>query len=715
MIARDEELILSDLRELCSSQGFVHAIAYFCFRDVMVHFSGYMTPADLNRHPGHERLIRTEISTLIGYMARAKISYAYPGSEVVQVYIDQAQALLLELHHALGKPFEVCFKESLGEPNPKNPFTLGPVLREPIFYGGEAAYVHQYRDLSLKKFEQDNEWLKSHMGFTIQEAVAVSSAVIKALELDYQERVRVLRTTPFTDWDVTTLFAFTSNRVIELTGLERSTVESVLSAFTFSHEDRNDSFFNLNDFNLTNAKPLLQKGPDEYVLFNPYSLAEALYESPFFWMMSDRSYMARAAQHRGEFTERFCRERLELVFGSLNVYSGVNIFESKSTIVGEIDVLVIFGNRAIVLQAKSKTLTIEARKGNEGQIQDDFKKSVKDAYNQGLDCARLLTNRAMKFFDSEAKEIDIPETIKEIHIFCVVSDNYPALSFQVDQFLEPVADGPILMPLVMDVFTLDAMTEMLQSPLQFLSYIRRRVDYTGKITAMHELTILSYHLKKNLWLDDGMDVVWLADEISSYLDVAMMVRRDGVKGKATPDGILTRFLSTPFDRLIQSIEQSPASGLIDLGFLLLSLGEDAIREFNSGINLVSKLARQDHRHHDFSIGIGDAKSGITLHCNDDAAEISEPRLRRHCVRRKYLQKADSWYGLWIRPADCAPRGCLVLDEAWTFDSALEEISRRPIQMGTSLRMLTPAGIKKVGRNAPCPCGSGSKFKKCCGS
>ncbi len=27
----------------------------------------------------------------------------------------------------------------------------------------------------------------------------------------------------------------------------------------------------------------------------------------------------------------------------------------------------------------------------------------------------------------------------------------------------------------------------------------------------------------------------------------------------------------------------------------------------------------------------------------------------------------------------------------------------------------PARAAKVGRNAPCPCGSGRKFKKCCGS
>lgn len=27
----------------------------------------------------------------------------------------------------------------------------------------------------------------------------------------------------------------------------------------------------------------------------------------------------------------------------------------------------------------------------------------------------------------------------------------------------------------------------------------------------------------------------------------------------------------------------------------------------------------------------------------------------------------------------------------------------------------PTGAPKIGRNAPCPCGSGRKFKKCCGA
>ena len=34
--------------------------------------------------------------------------------------------------------------------------------------------------------------------------------------------------------------------------------------------------------------------------------------------------------------------------------------------------------------------------------------------------------------------------------------------------------------------------------------------------------------------------------------------------------------------------------------------------------------------------------------------------------------------------------------------------------GPSAKRRTVKGIEKIGRNAPCPCGSGKKYKKCCG-
>ena len=84
-------------------------------------------------------------------------------------------------------------------------------------------------------------------------------------------------------------------------------------------------------------------------------------------------------KHRGEFTENFSAERLKSVFGKDRVFTNIDIVDSKKSKAGEIDVLVVFANRAIILQAKSKKLTIAARKGNVNCLQSDFKKAIQES------------------------------------------------------------------------------------------------------------------------------------------------------------------------------------------------------------------------------------------------------------------------------------------------------------------------------------------------
>jgi hypothetical protein len=105
---------------------------------------------------------------------------------------------------------------------------------------------------------------------------------------------------------------------------------------------------------------------------------------------------------------------------------------------------------------------------------------------------------------------------------------------------------------------------MLPSPLRFLSYVNRRSSYAERLIATHESVILSYHLKHNLWVEKDVDMLMLEDDLSAELDVAMAVRRDGVTGPRTPDGILTRLASTALGRMA-AIEARPEPGVIDFG------------------------------------------------------------------------------------------------------------------------------------------------------
>jgi hypothetical protein len=145
-----------------------------------------------------------------------------------------------------------------------------------------------------------------------------------------------MATLPPEQWTFLPGFTFGEGEVAERSGLPVATVRAILDAFTLPPAEKNQGFRAIDDFNFANATPLVKIG-GEYVLFQSYSLAEALYDSPFYWMVVDKQYSPKAMQHRGRFTEAFCQERLELVFGKSRVHANVDIFESRATKAGEID------------------------------------------------------------------------------------------------------------------------------------------------------------------------------------------------------------------------------------------------------------------------------------------------------------------------------------------------------------------------------------------
>lgn len=167
-------------------------------------------------------------------------------------------------------------------------------------------------------------------------------------------------------------------------GFPIAQVHAFLEAFTIKGE--NEQFQSVGDFNSVSAFPIFRIDDETLVLLQTYGIYESLYESPFYWMMADKAYAATAAQHRGTFTESFVARRLARTFGDQRVHKNVLLSQGKGKTTGEIDVLVVFGDRLIIVQAKSKRLTLEARRGNDGQLRKDFAGAIQDSYDQAWSC-----------------------------------------------------------------------------------------------------------------------------------------------------------------------------------------------------------------------------------------------------------------------------------------------------------------------------------------
>lgn len=716
--ARSETEIFSDLQTLCGSPGYIHATAYFCWRDNLIRFAGdQITEDDVQHQYSREQLLRSEMSTLIGLMAKGDIDLSIPKPSNLQNYIDQSEALLHEMHMSLQKPWLASFEAMARNPSKANridPFSTAEGLREPIFYGGESAYNFQYEELALKKYRADNDWLRSRVGFAIEEACIVAR---KLGDLQMQKlldlREAMLKLHP-DQWTFLPGFVFAANELEEPTGLSLEKIERILMAFTVDLEKANASFSSLSAFNETNATPIIKAIDGSYILLQHYSLLEALYEAPFFWMTGDKIYAATASKNRGAFAEQFLADRLTHVFGTKHVFQNVDIYKGKDRFT-EADVLVLYGDRAIVVQAKSKRLTIEARKGNDLQLKDDFKKAIHDAYDQALLCSEALLDEEFRFVSPTGDVIGFPKRPTKIFPVCAVSDHFPALAAQARQFLRIRATENVQPPIITDVFFLDVLTEILETPLQFLNYLALRAQFDKQLLVSQELTTLGYHLKQNLWLDKKYDMVNLGDDFTSSLDIAMSARRLGVSGERTPKGILTRFDGTPVGRLISEFEASAIPELVGLGMLFLQLGSDTAKHLNRGIGRLVRSAADDGQQYDMSVPSDADRPGFTIHVSCLPEEVARERLSTHCRVRKYEAKADVWYGLILAPGTGDIRAALAIEEKWKADADMEKaLDAWPRKPMVPIATLSRGPLRrKVGRNEPCPCGSGKKYKKCC--
>ncbi len=710
---REESQIWEDLVTLAASPGYVHAIAHSCHRDNYILIKDSLQPSDMDRLFSRERLIRTELTTLIGLMAKKPLDVSLQPSNVVEGYVKRTDDLMRELHDAMSYPMCASMSEAMkAGTEPPDPWR-GPGMREPIFYGTESAYTFQYRDFVPEKYGADDDWMFNTKGFTSDQAMTIAKTMCMLMDEKATQLIAGIRTTKTQPETWLPTFEFSMDEVALHSRVEQDVVEAFFRAFLFTGD--NAAFKQVGDFNEVAARPLLPTNRGTVLLFSHYAICEALYESPFFWMLDDKPYLPTADRHRGAFTEQFAARRLTGVFGREHVHANVNLHRGKS-IVGEADVLVIYADRLIIVQAKAKRLTIAARKGNDSLLKADFAAAIQDSYDQGWTCANEIVAGGCRLVDDKGKEVELPPSIKEIFLFSLVSEHYPALAFQASQFLQFQTTDVIRPPFVMDVFLLDTLTEMLTTPLRLLSYVKLRVYASDKLMSAHELTVLGYHLKQNLWLEEGYDCVMLEDSIAQDLDTAMMVRRDNLPGDDTPVGILTKMRGTRYEQLIKGIEAKANPATLELGFHLLSMDEDTCINVHRILEAITRKAQLDGNRHDVTLASSTPPHGVSFHCNPIPSHEAIAVLESYCAKRKYRQRAAQWFGVSVNPDGQVQFG-VTLDFPWQKSEDMDRLTadmKEPVPVQGVLpqhRQITHS--KKIGRNEPCPCGSGRKYKKCC--
>jgi len=131
---------------------------------------------------------------------------------------------------------------------------------------------------------------------------------------------------------------------------------------------------------------------------------------------------------------------------------------------------------------------------------------------------------------------------------------------------------------------------------------------------------------------------------------------------------------------------------------------------------ISSKTRVDGKFHDFSSAVlnnpNDPKSGtgitFTTGLLKDRQEMKK-RLVAHCQIKKYQQRCYEWVGIgrYVDSTQWFVDEAVYMRYEEKYDEQLEQIASQHLRGKQII-------FNKVGRNDPCPCGSGTKYKKCHG-
>lgn len=707
---RTEREIFDDLEEVCSRPGYVHAVAYLCFRDNVIRYRKDVTGDDFAKMRSFERLIRNEINALIGCMVKSELDWSLPDPAGMTELIELSDSLLAEYHDRMtADAYGGMSAEAIQ--SGFDPMSTGEALREAVFYAPESAYVFQFRDMACERYANDRDWLFEKKGYSPIDAREICRALFDSQNQILASVVGEMRKKHPSEWTVLEGFRLDIDDIAARSGKTMEEVAKFLSAFTYQSEKGHKDYAQIDDFNEVAVTPILQAPNGAQYLLQYYPLVEASYDSPFYWFSEDKEYFPKAASNRGDFTETFLTERLISIFGSESVFSNVDVYEGKKRI-GEMDCLVVFGEYALIFQAKSQRLTLPARKGKLEKLKDDFGRAVQKAYDQAVTCAKAFPKEGIQFVCPDGREPDL-SNIERVYPVCVLADHYPALAMQARSFLRSTTDSLVGAPLVCDLFLIDVVTEMLPSPLRFVSYITLRAQFGEKILVTNELATFGYYLRQNLWVDDALTMMLLDDSVASELDAAMTVRRDGLPGNDTPKGILTKLRNTRLGKLVAEVEHDPNQFSVGMGLAILEMGEDSVRKMSSALDLMIRNAGRTGGHHDLTIPLEHRDAGLSIHVNSDPIQEASDKLRSHMLYRKYAQRAGKWFGLLLEPTTGKPRFGAKVRAPHAFDFELEAITAKAAPLQELEKLPAQVAKRKIGRNDPCPCGSGKKFKHCC--
>ena len=670
--------IFAKLRSLVSLPGFIYTLAHVAFTDF---FLDQVHDATVDEW--RYRLSADELMLVSGLAAASGFDVeTVPSPDVQRRQVRNLRRLLYELQQVVRRPTADRIWSELGSRTavsddgdvriPKLPTSADMV--EPIFYSGLGAHDFQYLELAYERYRHDARWLDENVGLSV-DRLATVVVELKRLREMQADAYQVEVSHPERCLTELAILSFSRKDLSLLTDRQFDAFVERFVTVPGNLEYVPEIVGAMNDLEF---KPILRIGADRYFMPSGFQLAKSVYDNPRFWMQQDPAYADRAGSNRGQATEEIAAGMLESVFGN-GVYRDVLIKDGRDTVT-DIDVLVVAGDRALVVQAKAKRLTEVARKGDEKQLVKDFTQAVQEAYDQGMKCRRALLSTGYRLEDRAGRSIELTDPITEVYIVCLTLEPFSAATHMLPGLLDKKSDDPF--PLSISVFDLEVMAAFLDDPYEFFYYVRNRVNGSDHFRATSEKALLGYHLSQNLLPRGKYAFQPVQEDYAHRLDADFKVLRQLQHPHPSGTYQLGWWNSDVMDEIATLLKDPTDPESMEALFAWYDVCDSAPD--------VSRLI-DEARHrcvqtgHDSDFFLEFDGFGISYQCFAVSDLHIPERVGLHVVALKYKARTDAWLGLAGMVGAARPVVLATWQSyPWELDPELDQLVRSALRPGAPI-------------------------------
>jgi hypothetical protein len=658
---RSSAEIFADLRALAQSAGALHEISAIIYRDFVVTVNtreGRVTD-DPEHRWSTSKLNKNELMLLLGLTVQSQSDRTFSVQVTDDKLAVRADQLLREFHDRVLADGAPAF-DNESQTFVDRSDSIGLLAREAIYYGADSFYLHQFSGFSRLRYRDDATWLLQNAGLSIRPMIDMARFIVDRINNQMTTLGHMRKEGHyFTHGELTNSLLISKADVRNKFGQKAN---AFFTKFATPVMGANIGFADPFAVNAVAIAPIIDLGEHLYVP-NQYRLYEAIYESPFYWMMGDKSYYNTAADHRGAFLEKTAAHIFRSVFGANNVYENVIIRDGSKDIAGEIDVLVVYGEFVLVVQAKSKRVTLKARAGDTEALRADFEDAIQSPYRQALECAELVRSHA-ECVTRDGEVLNCP-SVSRLFPVVVLSDPFPSSTFLSGTMLEC---GDNIAPVIWDLGVLDCVARLLPTPIEMIYYLKCRSEVFDKVLSDSEYNFLGYHIRAKLALSEDYDSALLDRDFATVVDDFMIAADVGIDAQR-PLGILER-LQIPIvsDLLAELRNADPriASVVIDLYDFSSAALEDLsarIVELRKGVAAAGKAIK--------ALSIPTAKGGLTYAVTQKHDANAVHAAEAIGAKHKYDNRRDRWYVILdsIETDNSVDR---LLPLVWTWEEDQEE-------------------------------------------